>query len=335
MPVSPHDVLESGPPRRRRVLGAAALAAVAVVTAATAPSVVTSLRTVPRDVPAPAAAPAPPKGLTCPRSTYPTRDPGGYAVAISADITGIVLDNGWNEKYQNWQSVASNITAKACGLMQLPSLDVTIDRDDLIFDTSKAKIVTRIGTTPIFKDGDVAVTLAPTADATTDVDGVRPPADPDAGQLDLSATTAIIAHVVNGKTNPTPFDCPTSPVATLSTGMRKQVPIGRGPKGPVQPGKGLAPWTVQGTPLSGPLVGAQALVIGNDFPLPLFPASGDCALYAGIFNPVFGGQSEAGLAYIDKDVHPPGSSWVTGTLKITAVDPKALGNGPPDQIPGT
>jgi hypothetical protein len=317
---------------------AAALAALAVVAAAVTPAVVTS-RSSEAEAPAAAAAAAPAPAaaagkLTCPSSTYPTRDSTGYAVAFTADIVDIKLENGFNENpaSQIWQSEATNITAQACGLLALPSLQATIQPEGLLFDTSKAKILTRVSPDiPIFNEGDVALILTPDGVATTSVDGVQP-----AGALDLTATTPLRARVINGKTNPTAFDCPTVAKAALSTGRHYRRPDGRGPDGPTM--KGLPAWTVEGTPLTGALVGATAQVVGNDFPLPLFIPSDACS-FAEQFNGVFSGADKDGVPYISKvpygRVHPPGASWATGTLRITSIDPGALANGPPSTLPGT
>jgi hypothetical protein len=272
----------------------------------------------------------------CPPSTTVAADgSGAYAVQVQADIGDIHLFNGWNEQTQNWQSEVTNVTAKACGLLQVPSLQVTIQPSGLVFDTSHAVIVTLIGDVPIFGPGDVAVRLAPTGPAVTTVTGVRP-----TGELDLAASTPLKADVVNGATNPTDFDCVTTPAATLFTGRKTVVPTGRGPLGPTQPGRPDLPrWTLEGTPLSGAIIGAHALVVSDDFPVPLFPATGSCAIFADLFNAVFSGQKATGGPYYGGPdygpVHPPGASWVTGTLSITALDPSALQVGPPATVPGT
>jgi len=324
--------------RRRPALLAVSLSALGVIAAVTAPTLVSSARsTAPVDAKTVAAAPPPPvPDPVCPPSTFPTRDPKGYAVQVKADINDIQLYNGWNEQTQNWQSVATNITAKACGILQVPSLQVVIQPSGLIFDTTKAKIETLIGTVPLFLPGEVGVLLTSTAPATTTITAVRP----GDGRLDLAAQTTLRADVVNGPKNLSTFDCPTSPVTTLFTGRSSVVPPGRGPRGPVQPGRpDLPPWTVEGSPLDGPLVGATETVVSNDFPLPVFPASGTCSLFSSLFNPIFAGQTEGGETYYDQvtygPVQPPGASQVIGNLVIREVDPSAVQVGPPPTVPGT
>lgn len=272
----------------------------------------------------------------CPESTHPPED-DGYAIAIQAKITDIEIDNGWDEKLQTWSSVATGISATACGLMELPSLAVTIPKDKLVFDTSNALIRVSIGGVQLFKPEDLALTLAATADATTTITGVRPVAGDAGGQLKVAATTSVLAHVINGPKANT-LDCPLALTTGLSTDRLRVQPEGRGLKGPTltsQPEP--AAWTVQGAPLDGPLVGAKAFVAGNNFPVPFFKNSQKC--YPGdLFTNVFSGYDAKGINYPDSSTlvqHPAGTGWVSGKLEITALDDKALLNGPPTTVPGS
>jgi hypothetical protein len=268
-----------------------------------------------------------------------------YAVAFRADIRDLQLFSGWHEQGGLWQSSATGISAQGCGLLRLPSLQAVIEADDLVFDTSGAQIVTQTWDPvakvpiPIFQPGEVAINLRATDLATTDVVGVLP--DPD-GRLALAAETPAELEVVDGPTNSGEFSCRTTPLTTLTTGTTRVQPEDRGPAGPPMPGKpDLAPWTLQGEPLSGPLVGARATVVGNDFALPIFPLDpADPFSPCVIFNGVFSGSDENGETYLFKrpdygDSHPAGVSQAIGDLVITEIDEDAVQVGPPAVVPGT
>lgn len=267
---------------------------------------------------APAAAVAQP---VCPQSTAPP-DPQGYAVWVKATISDIVIENGWFENQQKWGSVVTGVSATACGLLHLPSLKVDIQPSGLVFDTSKAKLVSQVG---LFVPTDFSLKLAPTGPASNTITGVRSD-----GTLDLTAGTPLKADIVPGPRNGGSFDCVTTPSATLSTGRSTVVPTFRGPNGPRQ--GSLPPWTVEGTPLAGTsLIGATATVAGNDFGVPVIGPT-NCPSSV-LLNIAFGGADETGAVYFLKPgygpVHHPGSSWTTGTLTITDVDPSAIGRGVP------
>lgn len=277
------------------------------------------------------AGPKPPPAPVCPRSTTP-QDGGGYAIAVTATITNITLNNGWNEKLQLWQSIAENISARACGLLHLPSLRVDIAPDGLVFDTSKAHLYSP---NHIFNPTDFSVTLAPTGAAVNRITGVQPD-----GALDLAASTPLLATVLPGSQSGGTFKCPIKANATLTTGQKTQVPVLRGPMGPTQvgaDGKTLPPWTVQGTPLTGTgLIGASAEVASDDFALPVFDTDPKlCGASGQLLNIAFGGADAQGVPYDGLlttnygPVHPAGTAWAHGLLTITGVDPKAVPVGAP------
>ena len=267
----------------------------------------------------------------CPPSTTP-QDGGGYAVQVKAEINDITLYNGWNEKRQVWQSIAQNISAQACGLLRLPSLQVDIKQDGLVFDTSRAKLSSPVD---LFNETDFALALQPTGPAVNKITGVEPDTS-----LGLAATTPLRATVLPGSGNGGDFACVTTANATLSTGPSRVVPPGRGSAGPRQ-GDG-EPWTVHGTPLrpkpGGNLIGATATIAGNDFALPVFDDDPKgCSFFGFTLNIAFGGADANGDSYfVPGDdsygpVHPAGAGWAQGTLTITEVDPKAI---PPVPLAG-
>ncbi len=343
------DVVEVGAERprgrRRRVQAVAVMAALAAVATAGAPSVVAAARhgsgaatgqaTAFGVGRAAAAAPAAP---VCPASgsTFPLPDgSGGYAVQIKADITDVTLLNGWNEIGQNWTSTTSKVSAKACGLLQVPSLQVSIAKEGLVFDTSKAEIATLFGKLVLFPVGTFAVKLTTSGPSSTTVIGVNP--DPD-GRLQLAASTPVFADVGPGPLVPgVTYSCRTAVATSLTTGTSRVVPTGRPDDGGLAGSQG--PWTLAGSPLAGPLVGATAKVVGNDFEIPVFSPDPPCDVFQyATFNGIFGGLSAAGNNYWtqgDTLPFPRGASQVTGTLTITDVDQAALQAGPPAFVPGT
>lgn len=356
---------------RRRPLIIAGLTTLTAVCAGTAPSVLAGTQGAP---PAPVAAgihggsevsvsasaavaaTAPTGTPVCPSggSTSPAPNgTGSYAVLIKADINNLQFFAGWSEFGQGWQTQANHIIAHTCGLLQIPSLAVTIAPAGITFDTSHEVFTSGsylgLGKyNPAFGPGlpgSVAqFHLVPVGPSVTSLYGVRP-----GGAVDASAATTATAHILSDPKNTgVHFDCPTTTATTLTTGLSYVLPPGRGPNGPVQPGTNLPPWTVQGQPLTGPIQHAHAVVVANNFPVPIFnqdlkDPKNTCNFFAAEFNGFAGGVDTAGNNYFTDFralpaahvVQPPGDTWVIGDLQVTEIDPKALPDGPPKNVPGT
>lgn len=341
------EVLDSSPGRRRGGLRRPLLVATAVsalaVLAAAAPSVAGRSADPERDGAAVTAvgAPAPPpRAVTCPDSTVASADgTGAYGVRFRARIDDIVLNNGWSEQFEQWTVVTTGISAEACGLLQLPSLEAVIEPEGLVFDTSKSVITIRFSAPsepPTFGPGVYGVDLDPSGPASTTIAGVRP-----GGELDLTAATPLVATVKAGPEGFGTYRCPSAIDSRLTTGTSTVQPEGRGE----------GPWTVTGTPLTGALIGATATVVGNDFAIPVFTPKPPCDSFQGsILNPAFSGYKDNGPSpeingdpyYETTDpaaygpAHAAGTGQVRGVLTITEVDEDALHvDGPPATVPGT
>ncbi|MBO0727900.1 MAG: hypothetical protein J2P57_01490 [Acidimicrobiaceae bacterium] len=279
----------------------------------------------------------------CPASTFPTSptDHTPYALAFKADITGGTVRAGYNEDttgvnkpkggvYIPWQLVVSNIIGVACGLIEIPSLTIDIAPAGVVIYGNRAHIAVVVNTWGSrFQISGFRLKVqidSPGLDAF--VSGVRPN-----GLVDAEATDAHASAVLSAS-NPY-LVCPAHVVIPeLTTGTMTTVPVGRGPS-PV--------WTVTGTPVKanpadGPILGATATVVSNDFNLGPFTKTSDpnCGgspshpnpIFGAVFNAIIGGINSQGKEYNPLAFQPgafragapPGEAQASLSIKLTSVD---------------
>lgn len=341
-----------GSRRLRRGFGVAVATALAVGAAVVGPAAVDRARTATAEPEQRArtrtAAAPPPRAVgepVCPESTYVQQDgTGSYGIRIKANIENVLLLNGWNSASQVWTLTTEGVTGKICGLLLLPSLQVVVQPDGFVYDTSKAVITQRLSETLVLP-AQFKLDLVATEAAVNGVTGVQPD-----GTLSVRATNPTrieIRPLASGQD----FYC-TSLVNPVFTSGTSTVRPATEPGLPPRPAQG--PWTLNGQPLNGPLVGARTKVVANDFQVPLFDTAQDsaCTGFGELLNAQFGGKFDDpkssaddgfGTSYYDANprdypsqtITPAGETQVQAELVITEVDESALPVGPPDTIPGT
>ena len=275
---------------------------------------------------------------TCapPQLPVATNPPGhSYGVPFLAAITGGHILSGYDEWTANhhvwklgsktydlnpWQANLFDITGWVTGLLQLPSLNVEIPPQDIVFcDQGGASCVSAspppgqcihisLGGAPtpgqppppvitnVPPPGKVClgnayhkmpcipylVTLTPVGTTSLTVSGVE--AD---GALDLRVTTSAVT-TVSILVGTTPPICQNSATTiTLSTQAPSNLPPGAPippkPGNPDERGLQTAP-----QPLTGPLASSTSTVATNDFSVPAFPLSSACTFAATLNAPLAG-----------------------------------------------
>lgn len=346
------DVRPVNPLRKRLTFGSFLVVLLATAAACSGSSPQATGRRSPRHTgagPAEAVASGTPQPV-CPASTYPTSptDHTPYALAFKADITGGTVRAGYNEDttgvnkpkggiYTPWQLVVSHVVGVACGLIEIPSLTIDIAPAGVVIDGNQAHIAVVVNTWgSVFQISGFRLNVRiDSPGLSAFVSGVR-----SNGLVDAEATN-VQASAVLTASNPY-LVCPAHvTIPELTTGKMTTVPVGRGPS-PV--------WTVTGSPVTanpadGPILGAMATVVSNDFSLGPFTRTSDpnCGgsptqpnpIFGAVFNAIIGGINARGQEYNPlafqpgafRHGAPPGEAQASLTIKVTSVDLPARSAG--------